>query len=889
VTLLARARSFLAAFFRRRRVENEMDEEWRFHLDARVAALEADGRSHADAERQARKEFGDPLRWREQGRDARGLRWIEDAAADIRYAVRQMRRSPGFALVIIVTLALGIGANTAVFTIANAVLFRSLPFDKPDRIVYLDTADATGRSLGVSLQDFDDWRRASRTFSAMALVFSPGLNLAGDDHLPEQYPGSYISVAGFDLIGQKAAVGRSFREDDDRIGAPAVVILSDSLWRSRYGADPSVIGRTINVSTLACTVIGVMPPGFAFPFDDQVWVPMSQLAPVFRDRGRQARFFRAYGRVTDGATIEQARAELAAISGQLHQQYPVTNKDATATVTPFLEWAIGAQFRTLSWLLLGAVTFVLLIACSNVANLLLARSANRAREIALRVSLGASRGRIIRQLLVESLLLSCIGGLAGLEVAAAGVRWFDANLQEVGRPSWMNFTLDAHVVTFFAAIVVLTGILFGMAPAVHISKTDANGILKEGGRSGTGGIGARRWTGVLIVSELTLTLLLLSGAGLMTRSFLKLYNMDVGFDTSNLLTLRLVLPARKYPTFDTVMAFIKRVDDQLATVTAIKSASTATNVPMLIADSGRLLIREDEHAADATPPPIMMASIGPRYFETLGVHLIRGRQFDDYDGRPGREVAIVNLRLADTFFPNEDPIGKQISIVDDLRAGRQSPWATIVGVAPTIRQRAVKDAPNGDPFVYIPNIQHLAHRNGTMVLVRGKGDPTSLTAQLRREIAALDPDLPLSNISMMDEVLAQRRWPARVFGTMFGAFAIIALALAGVGLYALMAHAVTQRTAEIGVRRALGAPARHIVWIVARRVVAHLTLGLALGLAGAIVGGRLLASELVETRPTDPPTLLITSAILILAAALACLPPLRRAITLDPVIALHYE
>jgi putative ABC transport system permease protein len=883
---VSRVRSFVTALFRRRASEREMDEEWQFHVDARAAALETAGHSADDAKRQARLEFGDPLRWREQNRDERGLRWIQDAAGDVRFALRQMRRAPGFAAVVVATLAIGIGANTAVFTIANAVLFKLLPFDKPDRIVFIDTQDTHGRSLGVSLQDFEDWRRESKAFSALTLVFSPGLTLARDDHLPEQYPGAYISANGFDAIGQTVALGRGFRPEDDVLGAPAVAILSDSVWKSRYAGDPSILGTTVVIATIPAVVVGVMPPRFAFPNGEQVWLPMSQLAPVFRQRGRQARFFFAYGRLADGVSLAQAHTELAAISTQLRDRYPDTNNDTAAQIIPFAERTLGSAVPTLSWVLMGSVVFVLLIACTNVANLLLARSAVRAREIALRTALGASRPRIVRQLLVENLVLSIISGAAGLWVAGAAIRWFDANTVDA-RPYWVTFGTDGRIAAFFAALCLLSTLLFGLAPALHISKSTVHDVVKEGGRAGSG-VRVHRWTGALVVSELALTLVLLAGAGFMMRSFLRLYTMDVGFDTSHLLTMRIVLPARKYPDFDSIMTFVRQADERLNTIPGVVAASTATSVPLLGIDS-RLLIIEGRSTSSDAPMPVMMLSIGPKYFDTLGARLVRGRLFDAGDGLPGHEVAIVNQRLAAKYFPNEDPIGRRIALVDDGRARRTSAWATIVGVVPTIRQRPLQEAPDANAAVYIPHIQHLDHRNGTMILVRSAGEPAALTHALRQEIAAIDAELPLANVGTMDQLLAETRWSSRVYGTMFAAFAAIALTLAAVGLYAVTACSVAQRTVEIGIRRAVGATPTDVAWLIVRRVLVYITIGLPIGIAGAIGIGHLLASALVQTTATDRVALAGAAAILIVIAAIACLVPARRAMKLDPWSALHYE
>src|SRR5712671_1054282 len=470
---------------------------------------------------------------------------MQSMLQDLRFALRRLIKDRWFTLAAIAALALGIGANSAVFTLVNAVLLRGLPVDHPDRIMWVDSRDQLGRGRGVSFQDFEDWRAASRTFNGLTLVQNGTMIISGDDRLPESYPGGFISANAFDVIGVKAALGRGFLPEDDASNAPAVALISGGIWKSRYASDPSIIGKAVRVNTIPATIVGVMPDGFKWPFQSEVWVPMSQRSPVFRGP-RQARNFMAYGRLTDGVTLEQARSEMKNIAAQLSGQYQDSNKDLTAQVTPFLDFVLGTQIKTIFWSLMGAVAFVLLIACSNVANLLLARAAHRAREIAVRVSLGATRGRVVRQLLVESVLLACVSGIVGLGLAYAGIRWFDGETQNIGKPYWMTFTMDPVVFAFIAGVCLLTGVLFGLAPALHISKTNVNEVLKEGGRSGSGGLRARRWTAALIVTELALTLVLLAGAGFMMRSFVNMYKMDIGIDTSRLLTMGFILPTRKY-------------------------------------------------------------------------------------------------------------------------------------------------------------------------------------------------------------------------------------------------------------------------------------------------------------------------------------------------------
>jgi predicted permease len=438
---------------------------------------------------------------------------------DLRYAVRLLLRDRWFTAVAAVVLALGIGANNAVFTIVNAVLLRSLPFPDSEQLVVMLTRDVRGRQFGVSLADFEDWRSSSRTLSGLSLVFSGSFNVSDEGRIPEQYPGSYVSANHFRMIGITPILGRDFAPEDDGPGGPPVVMLSNAVWQQRYGGDPGVLGTQVRLNGITAIVIGVVRQGLGFPQREQIWLPMSQLPPALRQQPRQARNYFAIARLASGASLEQARAELSAIGGALASKYPDTNKELAPYPDPVQGLIVGPQIRLLFWTLLGAVGFVLLIACSNVANLLLARAARRTGEMSVRVAIGASRWQVVRQLLTESVLLACVAGALGLLISVAGIRWFDSELQNVGRPWWMVFTMDWRTFGFLAGVCVVTGVLFGLAPALHVSRTNVNETLKEGGRSGSTGIRARRWANGLIVAQLALTLVLLAGAGFMMRSF----------------------------------------------------------------------------------------------------------------------------------------------------------------------------------------------------------------------------------------------------------------------------------------------------------------------------------------------------------------------------------
>jgi putative ABC transport system permease protein len=811
---------------------------------------------------------------------------------DLRFAVRLLIKDRWFTLVAALALALGMAANNAVFTFVNAVLLRGVPFRNSHQIMALGTRDARNRDLGVSFLDFEDWRASAKTFSDMTLMGQPTLNVSEEGRPPERYAGAVVSANLFRLIDEKPLLGPGFTADDDRFGAPPTVVIGYGMWQSRYGGDPGIIGRSIKIDDLIATVAGVMPEGMKFPPNTDVWLPMGQ-STLVRGQGRQLRNYNVIGRLADGVTPAQAQAELSAIVTRLANDYPATNKDITPRVVPYNERQNGGPIRTVFWALMGAVAFVLLIACSNVANLLLARAAHRSREISVRVSLGASRWRIVRQLLVESVLLALISGVFGFALSIIGINLFDAATQDVGKPYYMEFRMDGTVFAFFAAISLATGVIFGLAPALHVSKTNVNEVLKEGGRGmGSGGIRARRWTGTLIVVNLALTLVLLAGAGFMMRSFMAMYRFDLGIDTSRLLTMQMALSFRKYPTSEQKNAFIKRVDERLAANKAFESAATTTNFP-LGGGRGIQLAIDGRTKPDERLPIVTLLSVGPKYFDTIGVPAVRGRLFTEADGTPGQANAVINQRFAQMYFPGEDPLGKRIRLTDEgpNPNGPPLPALTIVGVTPNVRQRGLQNTqdPEPDPVAYIPHAANTQQGNGLTLLVRTRTDPAQLTPILREEIRAIDPDMPLFNIRTMDQNLAQQRWPLRVFGSMFAIFAVIALLLSAVGLYAITAYSVTQRTQEIGVRMALGAQPKQVWWLIARRAFVQLAIGLAIGMPGAFGVGKVLQSLLVRTSPSDPTTLISIAMLLIAVAVSACYWPARRATRLDPLAALRYE
>jgi len=805
---------------------------------------------------------------------------------DIRFAARVLVKRRWMSAVAIVTLALGISANSAVFTFVNAVLLRGVPFPDPDRIVALGTRDARGREQGVSYYDFVDWREASRSFSDISLMGQPTFNVSEKGTSPERYNGAYVSANTFRLIGAQALLGRGFIPEDDLDGATPVVILGYSIWQSRYAGDRGILGRTIKINDLLANVVGVMPQGMQFPPNTDLWLPLGQ-ATINRGQSRQVRIYQVIARLAEGVTIPQARSELATITARLARDYPQTNQGVEPTIVTYNERSAGRQIRLVFWSLMGAVGFVLLIACSNVANLLLARSAERAKEVGVRLSLGASRGHVIRQLLIESVMLSLLGGIAGLPLAYAGIRIFDSLVQNVGKPYWMEFSIDPIVLLFFFAICFATGIVFGLAPALHVSKTSLNEVLKEGGRSGSSGIRANRWTSGLLVVQVALTLVLLAGAGFMMRSFFKLYRLDLGFETPRLLTMQINLNDRKYPTSEDRNSFARRLTERLQGIGALEAVTTTSNFP-LGGGAGLELTIDGRTDPNVRRPIVTMVSVGAPYFKTVGISILRGRDFNPSDETPGRGGVIVNQRFADMYFKGEDPVGRQMTLTEERPNGINLRSQTIVGVSAIVRQRDM-EAIEPDPVVYVPYFAGPDMGRTVGVVVRASSDAAAAVPLIRQAVLDLDGDIPVFNVRTMDEILAQRRWPYRVFGGMFAVFAAIALLLAAVGLYAVMAYSVTQRTQEIGVRMVLGAPPGDVVWLFLRRAVVLVAIGLTIGMSGAFGVGQLLQSLLVQSTGRDVPVLLTIAALMIAVAVTACVWPARRATRLNPIAALRYE
>jgi predicted permease len=883
---------------RQRRFEADLAEEMEFHREMKLTELKARGLAPPDAGLAARRAFGSAALARNQSRDVWIWPWLQDLMQDIRFGARLLVKDRRFSLAAIAALALGLGATTTAFTFVNGATLRDLPLADPDRLVWIRTVDTRGRQLGVSYADVREWRQAARTLSHVVVSLEFAINVSEETLAPQRYHGSFISFDAFSMVGRAPMLGRGFRTEDDRADAPRVAIIAQTVWRNRYGGDPSVIGRTVRVNDVPTTIVGVMPEGFHFPWMTEVWVPVAHasgpLSRVDATRGNRTVIVSAFARLADGLRLGQAQAEMDGITGRLARDYPATNAGISVALEPIENAYWGGEFglRQMLLVVMGAVSFVLLIACVNVANLLLARAVHRSREIAIRSSLGATRGRIVRQLFVESVLLAAVAGVVGLILSLYGVRIFGnvlAGLAVDGPPPfWLTFSIDGRVYAFLAAACLGVSVLFGLAPALHVSKT-SNEVLKDGGRGASGGLRARRLTGALMVSQIALTLVLLAGAALMLRSFLVVYRAGRVLDTSNIITMRLALGAQRYAQPAQIKQFFRQLDERLAPVRAFSAVTVASDIPLMtLTNSLRQLTIEGRTVAhDEKLPTVAYLYIGPRYFETLKLRLLRGREFTEDDGAPGREAAIVNQRFASMFFPDGDPIGQRIRLANAAAPNAPQPWFTIVGVAPTIPQVVISKSP--EPVVYVSLRGEPAPHRFASIIVRAEGDPASIVSLLREEVRKVDPDLPGYYALTMDEVLGMSRWQQRVFGFMFALLAGIALLLASVGLYAVTAHGVTQRTQEIGIRVALGAQSQQVVWLFVKRTFVQVVIGLVVGLAGAVVLGRLLEQFLVRTAPTDPFALSIVSVLLIVVATTASLWPARRAARVDPVVALRNE
>jgi len=859
--------------FRRDKMSEELEEELQFHLDARKRDNLNAGMNEEAARHDATRRFGSAALARERAHEVNIVMGIETIGRDLRYALRSLRKSPGFTVVAILTLALGFGANIAVFTVVNGVLFRPLPFPDPGRLFLISYQSKEG-GLGLFDRDYLEYQRDVHAFEQIATFHDESATLTGAGEAA-RLPTADVTSSFFSVLKVNPAMGRAFLPAEENHGSNRVVLLSDKIWRNRFGADANILGKAITLDGIAYSVVGVMPADFAFPQEAALWLPLE----VGGDPGNFTT--RAVvGRLKPQASQQQALAELEALAKHL-PPLPVANReDMVAEVLPMKDLVVG-KIRKSLLIFMGAVSFVLLIACANVANLLLMRGTSRQREIAVRNALGASRGRVIRQLLTESTLLSLGGALAGILLAMLAVPALLALAPAAGVPRIDEIHIDAGVLVFALLLGALTGILFGLAPALQATGNRVRAFLALSGPTLT----ARRATlrSTLVVSEIALALVLLTGAGLMLKSFMRMRAVDPGFRTENILTMTVDLPDASYPTVTTIQAFDSSILTKLSNLPGVVAAGAVNFMPLqpvlirgdFTLDGGRKLPRDYN---------VAKPDVSPDYFRVMGIRFLKGRGFIDQDNSSAPGVVIISQSVARTLWPGQDPIGQRITMEDEPKP---KDWLTIIGIVDDVRQRLTG---RPQPAIYQPYQQvtrpfFLSHMS---FVVRTATNPQSVAAGMRGVLHDVDKYQPVSIAALTDLAdasTAETWFQARLIST----FSILALLLAAIGIYGVLAYAVAERTREIGIRMALGAKKSDITFMLLKRTLLLVMAGVAIGGCGALALTRVLSKFLFEVKPTDPATFLAVAAILAVTGIVAGLLPARRATRVDPVVALRWE
>jgi putative ABC transport system permease protein len=806
---------------------------------------------------------------------------------DLRYGLRMLWKKPGFTVVAIVALALGIGANTAIFSVVNGVLLKPLPFEDPDRLVRISEWSQQVPGMSVSYLNLKDWREQQTVFTEIAATRFNSYNLTGMDE-PERLQGRDLTANFFNVLGVKPALGRNFLPEEDHANSNRVCIISYGLWQRRFGGDPGILGRVLTLNSEGYTVIGVLPQSYRFGSPTDVFVPLGlkEATQMINSRDNHPGIY-AYARLKPGVTFQQAETEMKEIARRLAQAYPKTNAGNSVTLIPLREFFVG-DVRPSLLILLGAVGFVLLIACANVANLLLARATSRSREIAIRTALGAGRLRIIRQLLTESVLLAVLGGVAGLLLALWGIDVLrTASIDSI--PTTAEIKLDNYVFLFTLGVSLLTGLVCGLAPALQTSKPDLNEALKEGGRTGTSGAARHRIRNLLVISEVALSLILLIGSGLLIKSFLRLRNTDTGFDEENLLTMQLSYTANESEPRK-VADFFGQVEERLKALPGVEAVALSGGVPFLGAGETSFAIEGRPPIEDGKRPMTVLYITSPDYLKAMGIRLLKGRFFSERDTRNSPLVAVIDEDFARQHFPNEEPVGKYLEGNKEMNI----PHFEIIGVVSHVKnygldtqgpvQAEMYYALSQVPDRFLPDVA-----SGISLVIRAKTDPKSLTGAVRREVKAIDPNQPVYNVNTMEQVLADSLATQRLSMLLLSVFAAVAMTLAAVGIYGVLSYTVVQRTHEIGIRMALGARVSDVFKLVVGQAMTMVFIGILLGLLGAFALTRVLTSLLFNVSATDPLTFGGVSLLLAAIALLACLIPARRAMKVDPMEALRYE
>ncbi len=868
----------LGGIFGREARERELAEELESHLQMHIEDNIRAGLTPEEARRQALIKLGGVEQTKEEFRRQRGIPMIEDLWKDLRYGARMLLKQPGFTLIAVLTLGLGIGANTAIFSIVNAVLLRPFPYQAPERLVIVQERFSAAEGITVSYPNFVDWRAQNTTFASIAAVrANESFNFTGAGE-PERLQGRLVSAEFFSTLGIQPMLGRDFLAEEDRPGATPAVILSYGFWQRRFGADESVVGKQLTLNNQSFTVVGITPANFQFGAEADVSVPLGLSAERFRLRGADPGIG-VVARLKPNLSQQQAETELNLVAARLEQQYPESNKGRRVLLTPLHESFVG-DVRQPLLILLGAVGLVLLIACANVANLLLARSSARRKEMALRVALGAPARRIIRQLLTESLLLAALGAALGILLALWGTSLIASQLPD-GIPRLQEAQVDAPVLVFTLAVSLLTGLLFGLAPALQASRPNLTEGLKEGDRGSSGS--RQRLRSVLVIGEVALTLTLLVGAGLLLQSFRRVLQVDPGFNAQNLLTMQVSV---NNPDGQQVANFFEQLQQKVRNLPGVKSVAVSNGLPFGTANFPTFLI--DGRPETENKPSGIRYTVSPDYFQTLGIALIEGRLFTAQDTFDTPPVVIIDEVLAQKYFPNEEPLGKR------LKQSMDSPSLEIVGVVRHVEPNSLDGQGQGSAQFYLNFNQIAVERLPGYVrrinlLTRTEVEPSSLAQAVRGQIAALNKDQAVFNVRTMEQIVGQSVAPRRFSMMLLTVFAVVALALASLGIYGLMSYAVIQRTREIGVRMALGAQSGNVLRLVIGQGMKLALAGVALGLVASVALTRTIKSLLFGVSATDPATFAAIALLLALVALLACWLPARRATKVDPMMALRCE
>lgn len=797
-------------------------------------------------------------------------------ANDLRFAVRMILVHRWFSAAVVATLAMGIGLNTMVFTLVNAVLLKPVGVPGGERLVAIAHRNPThnNQAMRLSLPELRAYRAQASSLEAVEGASDEEGVLGEPGNPPQAYQMERASSGLFEMLHVPPVLGRGFLPSDDKPGAAPVVLIGYGIWKGRYGNSPSVIGREVRVNEKPATIIGVMPEGFKFPGDTDMWMG---LVPSPELEKRDNRPLQVFGMLKPGVSIAQANVEMSGIARRLASQYPTTDKDLSIVVETFHQRYNGGNVRFIFLLMLAAVGFVLLIACANVANMMLSRALGRQREMSIRTALGASRWRVVRQLLIESVMLSVLGGVLGLGLAVKGVHWFALSVADVGKPYWIQFTIDYTVFGYFAALCIVSGLLFGVVPALQSSRVELNEVLKDGARS----VGKHRggwFASALVVFQFALTLVLLSGAGVFVHSLIVNMSANRSVPADQLTTARIELPEERYKDADARQRFYDQLLPRLQSLPGVTHVAVTSNPPGMGTAEREVEIEHSAVGAKVNRPQVAFVVESPGYFDTIDLPMLLGRDFDETDGTAGHKSAVVTRECAAHFWPNQSAIGKRFRFYDDNKPGD---WITVVGVVANLSQELGEKDPK--PLLFVPLRQE--GWNNMALVVQSTVNPMS---SVRRAVEGLDRDLPLRHVSTVPEALYRRIWFLHVFTRLFLGFALIALLMASIGLYAVIAHATGSRTQEIGVRMALGANARNIMLLVMKRGVVQIAAGLAVGLGAAYPVTRLMSSLPLGATP-DPAIFLVVGSVLATVGLFACWLPARRASGLDPVKAIRHE